>query len=139
MSWKTRNRFEKAVDKSRDITVYRRMKTHSPRLITAALLAACVASSVGCYPYTSDYYGPAAYHQDAKGYSVPPEPAPPPQPHYVGVDPGLVVAGVAAAGLLGYAIGNNHESHNGCYGPGYYRPSPYGYYGPRYYGPRYYR
>lgn len=123
------------------------MKTHSPRLITAALVAACLVSSVGCYPYTSDYYGPGAPHgavasqqnQDAKGYSVAPEPAPPAQSRPVGVDPGLVVAGVAAAGLLGYAIGNNHGYHPGYYGPAYYRPVPYGYYGPRYYGPGYCR
>jgi hypothetical protein len=49
------------------------------------------------------------------------------------VDPGLAVAGVAAAGLVGYAIGQNNESHHshyhggGYYGGGYYRP----YYGPR--------
>jgi len=116
------------------------MKIHSPRLIATTLLAACLVSSVGCYPYTSDYYGPGAPHgrvaynqnQDAKGYNVAPEPAPPPQqPRYAGVDPALVVAGVAAAGLVGYAIGNHHGYH-GYYGPAYYRPVPYGYYGPRY-------
>lgn len=41
------------------------------------------------------------------------------------VDPGLAVAGVAAAGLIGYAAGNNHNDnyyHNGggYYGGGYY-------------------
>jgi hypothetical protein len=134
---------EKTVDKSREITVYERMKSHSHRWIAAALLATCLASSVGCYPYTSDYYGPSApnggvaSNGDAKGYSVPQEPAPPARPRYVGVDPGLVVAGVAAAGLVGYAIGNNHGYYHNYYGPGYYRPVPYGYYGPRFYGPRY--
>jgi hypothetical protein len=35
------------------------------------------------------------------------------------VDPGLAVAGVAAAGLIGYAIANNND---GCdYRGGYYR------------------
>jgi hypothetical protein len=41
------------------------------------------------------------------------------------VDPGLAVAGVAAAGLIGYAAGNNHNDHyyhngGGYYGGGYY-------------------
>jgi len=50
------------------------------------------------------------------------------------VDPGLAVAGVAAAGLIGYAAGNNHHSHNNYYGgTRYYRGG--GYYAP----PRYYR
>lgn len=102
----------------------------------AVVGAACLASSVGCYPY-ADYYRPAASNQDAKGYSVPEESAPRPQPRYVGVDPALVVAGVAAAGLVGYAIGNHHGYHHGYYGPAYYQPAPYGYYGPRHYGPRY--
>jgi hypothetical protein len=56
------------------------------------------------------------------------------------VDPGLAVAGIAAAGLVGYAIANdNNHHHNGNYGGGYYGPPRYhgggGYYGP----PRYYR
>ncbi len=46
------------------------------------------------------------------------------------VDPGLAVAGVAAAGLIGYAAGNNHNHYDG---PRYYRGG--GYYAP----PRYYR
>lgn len=42
------------------------------------------------------------------------------------VDPGLAVAGVAAAGLIGYAIANNNNDHcdyrgGGYYGGGYYR------------------
>jgi len=49
------------------------------------------------------------------------------------VDPAVAVAGVAAAGLIGYAAGNHHHYHNhhgyygGYYGGGYYRG------GPRYY------
>lgn len=39
------------------------------------------------------------------------------------VDPGMAVAGVAAAGLLGYALADNHNDHRG-----YYRP----YHGRRY-------
>lgn len=92
------------------------------------MATACLAASIGCYPVTSAYYGPPEI-QNSKGHAVGEESAVPPQPHYVGVDPGLVVAGVAAAGLLGYAIGNNHGHH---YGPAY------GYYGPRYCGPGYY-
>ncbi len=44
------------------------------------------------------------------------------------VDPGLAVAGVAAAGVLGYALANNHGGH-----PDYYYGGG-GYYAPRYYG-----
>lgn len=42
------------------------------------------------------------------------------------VDPALAVAGVAAAGLLGYAVANNN--HNACYygGGGYYYRGGYG-------------
>ena len=89
---------------------------------------------VSCYPVYPPQYA-SAYNTDSKGYNVVPEA--PPQPQRYGVDPALAVAGVAAAGLLGYAIGN----HGGC-GPGYYygppvyyRPAPYyrrGFYGPRY-------
>jgi hypothetical protein len=43
------------------------------------------------------------------------------------VDPGLAIAGVAAAGLAGYAIANNNRSHY-HHGGGYYRPYP-AYYG----------
>ena len=96
-------------------------------MTVATLLVACIAS-VGCYPA---YYGGSAYNQDAKGYSVPQQPYYPQQPSgYVGVDPALAVAGVAAAGLLGYAIGNNHGHHgHGYYGGGYYG---HGYYAPCY-------
>ncbi len=48
------------------------------------------------------------------------------------VDPGLAVAGVAAAGLIGYAAGNNNNHHHhgyysrgGYYGGGYYRGGNY--------------
>ena len=46
------------------------------------------------------------------------------------VDPGLAVAGVAAAGLVGYAAGNNrshrHYHNDGYYGGGgYYRRGGY--------------
>ena len=101
----------------------------------AMLVAGCIAASIGCYPV----YPPGggyAYNQDSKGYDVSQEVAPPQvAPRYT-VDPALAIAGVAAAGLLGYAIGNNHGYHNHYYGGGaYYRPVPYryGYYGPRYY------
>lgn len=114
------------------------MKRHFLRLTTTTLLAACIASGVSCYypayPRGDNY---SAYNRDSKGYDVPQEPMPPQGgPHYAGVDPGLAIAGVAAAGLLGYAIGNHHGGHDHYhYGPRYYRPAPYGYghYGPRYY------
>lgn len=44
------------------------------------------------------------------------------------VDPGMAAAGVAAAGLIGYAIGQNNDHHHGYYGGGYYQSYP-GYYG----------
>lgn len=46
------------------------------------------------------------------------------------VDPALAVAGVAAAGVLGYAIANDHHDHYYNNGGGYY----YGHPGPYYYG-----
>jgi hypothetical protein len=44
------------------------------------------------------------------------------------VDPGLAVAGVAAAGLVGYALANDNDGHHGHYRGhgGYY--GPYGRY-----------
>ncbi|NJR43452.1 MAG: hypothetical protein HC767_13130 [Akkermansiaceae bacterium] len=45
------------------------------------------------------------------------------------VDPAVAVAGVAAAGLIGYAAGNNHGRHHGGYHGGYHRG---GYYAPCY-------
>lgn len=42
------------------------------------------------------------------------------------VDPGLAIAGAAAAGVLGYALADdNHHHHHGYYGAPYYRPRPY--------------
>lgn len=52
--------------------------------------------------------------------------------HVQTVDPGMAVAGVAAAGLLGYAIADSHH-HHGYYGYGG------GYCPPPYYGGGYYR
>ncbi len=51
------------------------------------------------------------------------------------VDPGLAVAGVAAAGLIGYAAANNnnHRDHGYYHGGGYYRSGGY------HRGGRYYR
>ena len=55
------------------------------------------------------------------------------------VDPGLAVAGIAAAGLIGYAAGNNRSNYRdyprggyygGGYGGGYYGGG--GYYRPCY-------
>lgn len=106
------------------------MKAPILRLTAASLVAVCIASSVSCYPaYPANYN--SAYNQDSKGYNVQGDPAPQPAPRYV-VDPAVAIAGVAAAGLLGYAIadGHHHGHHHGHY------------YGPRYYyrgGPRYYR
>ena len=40
------------------------------------------------------------------------------------VDPGLAIAGVAAAGVIGYALADDNH-HHGYYGGGYYRPRPY--------------
>lgn len=104
------------------------MKTNFRGWMVASLAATCVASSVGCYSYPPPNYS-SNYQQDSKGGVVEQAPVAPPQPRYVGVDPGLVVAGVAAAGILGYAIGDHH--HHNYYGPRYYRPVPYhrGYYG----------
>lgn len=81
-------------------------KHHLVRLSTAIALAACVGSSFSCM---------TTY--DANGRPV------------QSVDPGLAVAGVAAAGLIGYAAGNNHNDHHyhngGYYGGGYYRGGYY--------------
>ena len=99
---------------------------HFSRL-TAAMLAACITLLVSCYPA----YPPppanfnSAYDEDSKGGSIPQQPVPQGQPpqRYV-VDPALVVAGVAAAGILGYAIGNNHGyHHHSYYGPVCYGPA----------------
>lgn len=44
------------------------------------------------------------------------------------VDPALAVAGVAAAGLIGYAAADNHHHHHGYYRGGYYGGYRGGYY-----------
>ena len=113
------------------------MKRKSHGWIAAILSAACIASSVGCYPAYPPPNNDSAYNQDSKDYIGEPEPVAPQRPAYRGVDPGLVVAGAVAAGVLGYAIGNHH-SYPGYayYGPRYYRPVAYG---RAYCGPRYYR
>lgn len=107
------------------------MKMRACRLTAASLTVSCIATSVGCYyptPYPSQYQAASYYgdSKDAMTYGPADAPPPPSAPRYV-VDPALVVAGVAAAGLIGYAIGNNHH-HSRYYGPGY---------GPRYSGPAY--
>ena len=118
------------------------MKAPLQRLGVRAVAAALIASGIGCYPaypggsaYGPGYgYGSAyAQGQDAKGYEVPyaesaPAPQAPPPPRY-GVDPGVVIAGAAAIGLLGYAIGSSNH--------GYCGPGPY-FHGRAYYGPRCY-
>jgi len=79
------------------------------RLPTVALLVICIASSVSCMT-TYDAYG---------------------RPLQT-VDPGLAVAGIAAAGLIGYAASNNNGHHHGgghdggYYGGGYYGGGDYG-------------
>lgn len=76
--------------------------TTSFRFPAIALLIACIASSVSCMT-TYDTYGRPVQS----------------------VDPALAVAGVAAAGILGYAVANNNSNNGyyrggGCYGGGYY-------------------
>jgi hypothetical protein len=116
------------------------MKAPLPKLGARAGLALGMALSIGCYPTYppgTAAYAPG-YSQGAKGYEVPyGEPAPVPQapaPAHYGVDPGVVIAGAAAVGLLGYAIGSHH--HHGYYG-GYGHYAPY-HYGHGYYGPHCY-
>ena len=53
------------------------------------------------------------------------------------VDPGLAVAGVAAAGLIGYAAANNNNHHH--HDRGYYQGNGYYGGGGYYRGGRYYR
>ncbi len=94
------------------------MKTKSSllRLSTWLSLLACVGSSVSCMT-TYDAYGRPVET----------------------VDPGLAVAGIAAAGLIGYAAANNRSHdrdyhrggyYGGGYGGGYYGGG--GYYHPCY-------
>jgi hypothetical protein len=77
----------------------------SPVRLTALL--ACVILSTSCYT-TYDSYGNARQS----------------------VDPGVALMGVAAAGLVGYALANdndNHHNHNNYYGGGgYYSDNGYG-------------
>lgn len=77
----------------------------SPVRLTALL--ACVTLSTSCYT-TYDSYGNARQS----------------------VDPGVALMGVAAAGLVGYALANdndNHHNHNNYYGGGgYYSDNGYG-------------
>ena len=75
------------------------MRTHSCtflRLASAIALAAAVFASTNCAT-TYDAYG---------------------RPQQ-SVDPGVAIAGVAAAGLLGYALADNHHGH--YYHRPYYR------------------
>jgi len=100
------------------------MKKHLARFAVWMLVVTGIMSGVGCYPVYPPGYG-YAYNQDSKGYA-PPEPVPQRPPVAYAVDPGLAIAGVAAAGLLGYAIGNNHGyHHHAYYGGGYYAPRCY--------------
>ena len=88
-------------------------KSALSRLSVCISLIACLGSSMSCM---------TTY--DANGNPV------------QSVDPGLAVAGVAAAGLIGYAAGN--DNHNNYY----YGPPPRyygGYYGGYGGGGRYYR
>lgn len=75
-------------------------KIHLMRLAVLSLLTAVVGSSVSCM---------TTY--DSAGRPV------------QSVDPALAVAGVAAAGLIGYAAADNnnhHHHHGGYYNRGYY-------------------
>jgi hypothetical protein len=84
----------------------------SPVRLTALL--ACVTLSTSCYT-TYDSYGNARQS----------------------VDPGVALMGVAAAGLVGYALAdqNNHHHSNRYYGGGgYYRSGGYGHGGGHYRG-----
>lgn len=74
------------------------------RLIAGVALVASVGSGVSCMT-TYDSYGRPVQS----------------------VDPGLAVAGIAAAGVLGYAAGNNNDNHHhGHYRRGgYYRRGHY--------------
>lgn len=110
------------------------MKAPHYRLVAQASLAGFIALSIGCYPaYPPNSAYSSGYPQDAKGYDVPYESAPAPQqpaPPRYGVDPAVVIAGAAAVGLLGYAIGSHyHHGYYGGYGygRGYYGPGCYPY------------
>lgn len=81
------------------------------RLTTWLSLLALVGSSVSCMT-TYDGYGRPVQS----------------------VDPGLAVAGIAAAGLIGYAAANNRPNYRNCHRGGWYGG---GYYGGGYYRPCY--
>jgi hypothetical protein len=86
------------------------MKTSFLRLAAAATVIATASSCTTAY--------------DAYGY-----------PQQV-VDPGVAIAGAAAAGLLAYGLASSHNDHHHYYrddhySHGYYRPSHYRSY-PRY-------
>jgi hypothetical protein len=100
------------------------MKMVQSKLTVALLLASCISSVVSCYPSGPSYH--SAY-QSSKGDAVPLGSDPQPRSRYV-VDPGLAVAGIAAAGVLGYAIGTNrsHHHHHYDHGPHHVRPYPHG-------------
>ncbi len=78
------------------------MNTKRKFLRTAAGLTLCVAAALSSTSCVTTY--------DAMGRPV------------QTVDPGLAVAGVAAAGVLGYAIASDRHHHHGY---GYYGPGPY--------------
>jgi hypothetical protein len=82
------------------------------RRSTLIALILCAASSVSCVT-TYDSYGRPVQT----------------------VDPGMAVAGMAAAGLIGYAIADNHNHHHSYYGygGGYCAPRPHYYGGGGYY------
>ena len=104
------------------------MKSAFLRPLVGITLSAFLVSAIGCYPaYQNGQQDGQFGYQDAKGYDVGTTPVPPAgQPPRYGVDPGLAIAGVAAAGVLGYALGNNRGHRGGYYGPRHYRPYSYG-------------
>lgn len=98
--------FKNPVEYFRTQHVHPFVKTNSSllRLLTCGALLAFAGSSVSCMT-TYDAYGRPVET----------------------VDPGLAVAGIAAAGLIGYAAANNHSHYREYdrrpyYGGGYYRP-----------------
>jgi hypothetical protein len=109
------------------------VKPRLPKLSAPAWLVACAAASVGCYPAYPPPSTVAASreYQPVWGDTAPQEPLPAePEPPAAagGIDPGVAIAGAVAAGLLGYAIGNNRGYHAYPYfGPGFHGPVPFGY------------
>jgi hypothetical protein len=88
-------------------SVYECIMKRGIRVITLIATAAWMGMSVGCM---------TTY--DSAGRPV------------QSVDPGLAVAGVAAAGLLGYALADGHGHGHYAYGPPppvYCGPAPYCY------------